>query len=430
VVQPYLYHNPTSRYSKAEEDSIWWEPALEPYLVDKRIKINKNLELLADIRIQPTAQRPTSDLTTISGSSSAIIGHPKLELRSIPTPQRKRAKVLTTTGTCTKKNYIQSKAGKKAEFHHTFGACIVEVVGDRFHFRQINAVQDGSFIDLKWEYRGGRVLRAKRALGIKLGDLHREFVDPNVVKATFTDAHSIVKELQPEFVVYDDATDFYPRNHHHRGDFVIQYAKHHYGFDNVEEWIQKTFDFVSEHTPANSTAVFTPSNHPDALARWIKETDPRTDPENCVFWSKTFQAMCAGAQMGLTGAHTIDAFAYWGGQMLKHPERAIFVPHNGSFVLKGVEYGLHGHEGPNGVKGSIRNLSQIGVKTALGHSHSAGICDGAYQGGMSCYPGLSYEHGPSSHLQCHILQYANGKRTLMFIVGDQYCANELIGAVD
>ena len=36
-------------------------------------------------------------------------------------------KMMMTTGSCTVKNYTDSKAGKKGEFHHTLGFVIIEI---------------------------------------------------------------------------------------------------------------------------------------------------------------------------------------------------------------------------------------------------------------------------------------------------------------
>lgn len=108
--------------------------------------------VLGDIKTQPTAVNPLSGFETITGSCSAIIGHPKLDLTTIATLQRKLPKILTTTGACTKADYSDTKAGVKGAHHHIYGAFVVEIDGDVFHMRQINAVENGSFIDLEHEY--------------------------------------------------------------------------------------------------------------------------------------------------------------------------------------------------------------------------------------------------------------------------------------
>ena len=66
VVIPIRYHNPTSAWTKTDESSDWWAKEIEADIVDTRTELNANLVLLADIRIQPTAVRPTSGLGTSS----------------------------------------------------------------------------------------------------------------------------------------------------------------------------------------------------------------------------------------------------------------------------------------------------------------------------------------------------------------------------
>jgi hypothetical protein len=61
-------------------------------------------------------------------------------------------------GACTVPNYIEKKAGLKAEFHHQIGATIVELdSAGRLFCRQIGAATDGSFQDLDAVVRAGQV---------------------------------------------------------------------------------------------------------------------------------------------------------------------------------------------------------------------------------------------------------------------------------
>lgn len=415
LVVPYRYKNPTSIWSRAAADDDWWAPELVPHLIDRRTKLCAGLVLLADIKTQPTASRPLQGFENITGGDSAVIGHPKIELTTIATPQHRLAKILTTTGGVTVKNYLPGKAGKKGEHHHTFGACVVEMADGLFHLRHINACHDGGFQDLALSY-SGETCNPANVEALVMGDTHEEVVDPAVVKATFTDENSIVKTLKPKYLVWHDVHDFYSRNHHHRGDPIINYVKHHSGADNVERALDRTFAFIDSMTPPGAKNVFVPSNHPDALARWIKESDPRSDPENCVFWARTFEAMCLGSKMTETGAATVDPFAFWAIRKLKTANQAVFLKHDQRFSIKGIECGFHGHFGPNGSRGSRKGFSQIGVKTIIGHSHAPGITDGCIQVGTSSRLKLEYIKGPSSHAHAHGLIYENGKRTLIFIV--------------
>lgn len=412
IVIPYRYKNPTSMWSEQADHDDWWAPELAPYLMDQRVELNENLVLLADIKTQPTASTPLQGFETVTGAKSAIIGHPKLALKTVPTPQSRMAKILTTTGSVTEKNYIESKAGKKAEHHHTFGAAVVEMDGRRFHLRQINAVRDGSFCDLASEYAGDKV-RQRDVAALVMGDTHAEFVDPAVIKATFEGPDSIVATLKPKTLVWHDVLDAYARNHHHRGEVFIQYVKHKVGRGNVEAELDRTFALIDRLTPKGVTNVFVPSNHPDAIGRWVKETDPRTDPENCIFWAETFKAVCLGSTWGPSGAKSPDPFVYWAKRKLKTAAQAVFPARSESYMIEGIEVAYHGDAGPNGARGSRMGFTKIGVKSIIGHSHSPGIEDGCYQVGTSSRLDLEYQRGPSSWMHTHCLIYRNGKRSLI-----------------
>lgn len=422
LVIPYRYKNPTSHWSKAADSEDWWAPELAPYLYDKRIKLNPNLMLLADIKTQPTATSPLMGFESISGGCSAIIGHPKLELSTVPTPQSKLPKLMTTTGSITAKNYSPTKAGKKGDFHHTFGAVVVEIDGKTFHLRQLNAVKDGSFMDLRHQYFGETQHDVGGVEALVMGDTHEEFVDPSVVRATFDLDVGMVSYLCPKYLVWHDIHDGYARNHHHAGNPFIEYAKHKAGMNDVEKALQQTFDFVDKHSPRFCENVFVPSNHPDVIARWVRESDPKRDPVNCVFWAKTFTAMLLGSQMGESGAQTIDPFVYWAKRMMKCADRTHFLARDESFRVKDIELGYHGDQGANGARGSRKGFSRIGERTIIGHSHSPGITEGAYQVGTSSRLTLEYNKGPSSWLHTHCVVYANGKRSLINIVNGEWRA--------
>ena len=91
----------------------------------------------------------------------------------------------------------------------------------------------------------------------------------------------------------------------------------------------------------------------------------------------------------------------------------IFLEEDDSFIVHGIEQGLHGHRGPNGARGNAKGFRSIGRKVNIGHSHSAGIIDGVYVAGVSGLLDMDYNKGPSSWSHSHILTYTNGKRTII-----------------
>jgi len=414
VVIPFRYKNPTSQWTANNDDHEWWAPEVVPYLYDGRFDINQNLTILADIKVQPTAVSPLTGLEGITAARSAVIGHPKYQLKTVATPQNALPKIMTTTGAVTRDNYTDSKAGKKGEFHHTYGATVIEVDGKIFHMRQINAMRDGSFIDLEWVYSARGVNSAAPAEALIMGDTHVDFADPDVVAATFTDAGSIVKALKPKRLVWHDLLDFYSRSHHHRKDPFLGVAKHRAGLGDVRAEVERACVFVRLHTPTSCQSVVVPSNHNEHLGRWLADADWRSDPENAEFYLETALHMVRSAKMTDSGSEIVDPFAYWAAPRLPGVK---FLRRDESYTVKGIELSMHGDQGPNGARGHVKAFSRIGVKSVVGHSHSPAVEEGCYQTGTSSRLKLEYNRsGPSSWLNTHCIVYANGKRTLVNIV--------------
>lgn len=424
LVVPFRYRNPTSTWGARAQEDDWWTGDEKtgnvlPYLINQRVSLNKHLMLLADIMTQPTAMDPLEGFENISGAQSAIIGHPRLEMDTIPTPQSALPKILTTTGCITKKNYIPSKAGKKGEFHHTYGATVVEIDGPRFHMRQINMTRDGSFCDLLYEYSGDKRRKYDRVAALVMGDTHVEVIDPKVVKATFTAEDSIVKTLRPEHLVWHDVFDGASINHHERGRVFHEFVKFKSGRRSAEDEVRRTLDFIDQMTPEETKNVIVPSNHNDFLREWVENTDGRRDVQNIMFWAETVQAICGSKNTRWTpsGVAVQDAFAYWGEKLLKCAPRTVFLRRNQAFQILDVEVGYHGDRGPGGKPGSRESFSKIGVRSIIGHKHAPGIKAGAYQVGTSSHLDLTYAAGdPSAWLHTHCIIYPNGKRCLVNII--------------
>lgn len=418
VVVPIRYKNPTSVWVDKDAAQDWWASELVPYLCNERKVLNRNLTLLGDVKTVPTAEQPLSGFETMTHGESAILGHPRLQFKTVPVPRNRMPKILTTTGSVTVRNYTDTKTGKKGDFHHTLGACFVEVRGDRFHLRQINAAKDGSFVDLDMHYTADGVKKAPRALALVMGDTHVDFVDPAVVRATFGRG-GMVDTLRPEVLVWHDVLDGYSRNPHHRDNVFNEIAKRGSGRHDVAAEVERAIAFLDKHTPEKTRSLVVSSNHDDFLARWIRDTDWRRDPDNARFYLATAAAMVDSTKLGPAGLEVCEPFAYWVEKRLGG-ERVRCLRRDESFEVAGIELGLHGDRGPNGARGSLKNMRAIGPKVIIGHSHSPGIEQGAYQAGTSTRLRLEYNSGPSSWLQTHVVVYANGKRSLLNVIDGEW----------
>jgi hypothetical protein len=386
--------------------------------MNQRSKINKNLVVLGDISTQPTAVSPLSGFESITHGESGILGHPKLQMTVIPTPHQRLPKIMTTTGACTVENYTDSKAGKKGEFHHVIGAVVVEVAGPTFHLRHLNARGDGAFCDLDMAYYpDGSVKAAGPYQGLVFGDAHPAFADPLVVRATFG-SKGLVERLNPKTLVFHDLLDSYAVNPHHFGNPFIAVAKQRWGKDNIAEEVQDTIEWL-EHHVGTRQAVVVPSNHDDMLQRWMKTNDWRLDPLNAEFYLETALHLVRGAKMKENGATTPDAFAFWlERRRSEYKIRAL--RRNESFTIAGIECSLHGHEGPNGARGTMKNLSKLGVKVISGHSHTPGIEAGHYRTGTMTHLSLEYTGPIGSWLNAHVSIDPMGKRHIHICIDGRF----------
>ncbi len=416
------YKNPTSvgETLKAHSRHFFWDDEFKGVLYDGRHSVHKFLTLLGDAKVQLTAAHPTTGFESITGSKSVIIAHPKMELRSIPTPQEALPKLVMTTGACTIKNYSDSRAGIRGDFHHTYGALVVEIDGDTFHVRQLNALGNGKFMDIDLnEYSPDGIKPFERIEALDMGDTHVDVVDADVVAATFTNNDCIVKELRPKYLFWHDLLDGQSVNPHEIADPFMNVMKHDSKANNILEEIGRAAKFVDTHAPKDVENIVIPSNHDDFLRRWMNTTDWRYDPVNAKFYLETALEMVEQSNMDDEGAKIIHPFPLWLKRLAKH-KKIRCLARDQSFTIRGIEIGQHGDRGSNGSRGSMRGFSKLGVKTIIGHSHTPGIEEGCYQVGTSSRLNLNYNIGPSSWLNTHCVIYPNGKRTLINVINGRW----------
>lgn len=416
LVIPVKYKNPNAFNNKDDKEATW--PAeMQPYMVFKSKRLAKGLKLCADVPISGTAAIPLTGLDTITGGDSGIFGHAQVQLSCIPTPHKKLPKVLTTCGSISKPVYSNSKAGVKAKHHHSLAAVVVEATKKGFHLRHVQGESNGRFYDLDKCVHGEKVTNGHRAESVTLGDEHVIFADPDVVKATFYGDDSICAVLRPKNLVRHDVLDMYSGSHHHRGNYVTNYAKHHSGVNNVKQELDITIDHLARTLPKDCNQYIVGSNHHDHLDRWLSEAAPDNDPENALLFHTLRTEILKSTRMTPYGSSAINPFEWYSRGKLK---RTKFLGRMESLVFKGIEHSMHGDVGPNGARGSARNLSRIGIKSNIGHSHTPCIFQGVFQSGLAAFLNLEYSVGPSSWLHTHTVVYANGKRTLINIIDGRW----------
>lgn len=418
LVIPIRYKNPTSHWSGSQQNAEHWDPLVRDLLWNVRLPLNKNLTVLADMKVIPTVSSPISGADAVTSDTSAIIGHTKVQMRSVAVPSSIMAKLVTTTGACTEPNYTDSRSGKLGEFHHSYSAILAELDGDQFNIRHLHySTEKNRVIDLDVMYGPRGFWRAPPAEALVMGDTHVDFVDPDVVEATFGKG-GIVETCDPKYLLWHDLLDSYTVSHHHRKKPFTRLAKRISGRDKVIDEIKRAVMFVVKHGKGRQN-VIVPSNHNDHLTRWIEETDWKEDLINAECYLTTALDMVKQTKMTPSGAEFPDPFGLWF-RNLAGENAARILSRDESFKLVGVELSLHGDRGPNGSRGSIMNHRRLGVKSIIGHSHTPGIEEGCYQVGTSTRLRLEYNSGASSWLNTHCLLNADGKRQLIHIIKGKY----------
>lgn len=416
-VIPYRYKNPTSRWTGSQQNTEFWAKELQPYLCNQRQSLNKNLVVLGDVKIVPTAKDPLQGFEGFTGAESSIIGHPNLAFTSIATPGHQMAKIMSTTGSCTQLNYTDSRSGRGGEYQHVTGAVLVEVQGGKFWLRHLNANKKGEFIDKNNLFTPDGVFEAPAPEALVCGDAHVRQMDPTVDKGVFG-PKGIVDVLKPKRIIWHDLFDGFSCNPHEKKQPYTLLAKMKAGKNVVADELNETVQFVIDRTPDDCISVIVDSNHDDFLKRWLEDNSWQTVGMNGGTYNELATYMWNETYMTKDNQERIPSpFKYWVDKFKR--KNIICLREDESYSVKGIELGMHGHRGPNGVRGALRNLVKIGVKFVIGHVHGPGIRFGGYAVGLMARLRQGYNKGPSNWLHTMCVVHADpcgGKRQLITII--------------
>jgi hypothetical protein len=422
----------------------YWDPRIEQYRVQERIRLGDRVDFCGEMNTMPTAKTPLTGFETYTRSRWGIFPHAKVQLRSVPTMKNAPAKIVMTTGAVTKPNYVRKRAGIEASFHHALGAVLVEIAADgTFFCRHLLGEADGSFYDLDIRVQTMQVEKGvtfasitsgHRAKAINWGDLHVAQIDPDVADVSFgykptdrkstsgrrnwlfTRSDSILDTLKPEYQFFHDVADFQSRNHHNLRDPHHMYALFCEGVDSVEEELREVAKFIHHTARDFCQTVVVESNHDLALRRWLKEADYRQDPLNAEFFlecqKQTYRAIRQRNHRFSIFEHVLTQ--HYGDEDI-YCQDVRFLREDESFLVLDIEKGMHGHLGANGARGTPHTFVRAGAKSTTGHTHSCEIRDGAYVSGTTSKLDMGYNKGLSSWSHSHVLTYPNGKRVILTI---------------
>jgi len=402
------YRNPTSIWSSEQKEEESWPKEVQSYLDANRHNIHKYVSIMSDVKVQPTAVNPMTGMHAMSGVNSCIFGSPKLQMEMIPVIEGEKPKMMLTTGSCTKKNYTDSKAGKKGEFHHVIGFSIVEIEDDEtFYVRQVSADDSGNFCDLfnkvdfVDETKKTIIKKIKNIEACILGDLHWGHHDPEIINLT----HKMLKKTNPKHVILHDVFDGYSISHHDMKDPFAQYGKEVNGNNDLKKEISEMLEGLVPFEKYENVVIVR-SNHDDFLDRWVKNEDwkKQPTPKNSPLYmqySAILLKQYAESPSDIKGIiPTIISE--------KFPKFTTLGRRDSYRVLE-WELGQHGDIGSNGSRGSLLQMRKLNTKIVVGHYHSPGRKDGALAVGTSTHVRVGYNMGPSSWLQSHVIIHDNGK---------------------
>lgn len=394
------------------EDRVWYDPQVVEHICDDTVQLAPRLVWCGELNILPTAMNPLGQLEAYNGRDSNLVPHAKFAMQAVAGLTGEGTKHNYSTGTVTLRNYIQKRIGLLGEQYHGYGALLVEVCGDgAWYVRQLQATETGVIRDLRLKVEGGVVTDGNPIEAISWGDVHVRVIDPTVRSLAWGEG-GMLDELRPSYQLMHDLIDFRSRNHHDSKNPQLGFQKWRDKAESVSAEVAEVRDFlVDEAVRPWCRTVIVPSNHHEAMTRWLQEADWRTDPANAVFYHE--------AWLELLRHDDADIFK-WAVERSQRNEqdflrlaRVRWLETDEPLVLAGVEVGQHGHLGINGARGNHKAFVRLGRPATTGHEHSAGIHLWNWVSGTCTRMRIGYNRGPSSWSHSHTILYPEGTRTLI-----------------
>jgi len=377
VIIPHRYHNPTNlEQAIVQNDSSWIDPLVLPYLCWHRFK-HGNVEIFADVRINPTSVNPLDSLKSCWQSDS-IYAHTTQAMLCGSNSVYQQSPVAWCTGTLSKVEVADNLTAKKAEYHQRYGFLVTNGIDTR----NVHASHDGSFMDLGMSISQGKIAPVKPTAAV-WGDVHVGNEDTSAIQW----ATNLTATLDPELIVFHDLLDGSSINPH-----TISGVERSCSYSSIVDEIAANHVFISklqsELATLNCAAklAVASSNHHHFLARYFDNTLP------ILLDRAERQLLATWLQAGYAGLF---------------PE---LVHLDYDALIEGVYVGRHGDKGINGAKGSIVADFNSGQRQVAGHSHTAGIRGGSERVGCLCKLVQAYNNNSLGNWVHSIaFIYPNGK---------------------
>jgi len=397
------FENKSASFDKAFNDTSL-------YVVSEDNHLNKNFSLCS-IQVSAKQIKSITGLSRLGNrEGSYVFASPKQFLEYVPSGNnRGKNYAIMTPGACTKPSYytetfVSKRISYIAEKDHTMGAIIVEIVDERkFDFRQIQAAEDGSFIDMGIEYTSDGKVR-NVLVNVICGDTHGVQVDHTALDY-FIDKFS---NLKINNIFLHDVFDGQSISHHIK-DIVSKARRSNVGDDDLEKELKETFSVIKKIDdglrPFNVHII--KSNHDEFLDRYLSAGNYIFDPKNHYISLKIATALFDGVDVLRHAFEVVQCPV---------PSHWNFISRDVSYIIGGVECGSHGDLGMNGARPSLNSLERIYGSCVVGHNHSAAIQRSVFRVGTLSELDMEYNRGPSSWTQTCCLLYENGQRQLINFV--------------
>lgn len=420
-----VYDEDQAKRTAKRNNPLFFHERVRKYLNHDQVEIGDTLIFCGEMNTLPTASNPLSGFETYTRDRWGVFPHAKQRLQTVATAKRKPTKHLLATGAVTRPNYVQKKAGIQAEFHHVIGAVIVELMPDGTTFARHISTEldgDGTFQDIDVLVSSEGIFTGCAIEALNPGDIHHEKLDPEVALTTFgydveerkriTTKGTLLATLRPRHVFVHDLSDFSPRNHHNLKDPMFMFKNWRRGTDDVAYELEGCTRFLEAINGEGREIVVVQSNHDNALLRWIKDVDWKSDPVNALFYLETTADYVRALDDGIEDPPIFeDVLRGFSDTNLKGVK---FVSEDETFIICGdIECAMHGHLGANGARGNPRQFTKMGSKSNTGHTHSPWLGDGAAVAGVSGSLDMGYNKGLSSWDHSHIVTYPNGRRAII-----------------
>lgn len=389
---------------------------------------NEHLRAL-DVHLNPQQVSPLTGLHRLRGgrhelvlnadgkqtvkrfNTSMLIAHAKQDMEVVPTGNGTTPRLLHATGACTMPEYLKNRIGRLAHEGHVIGGLVVEVDGDKFWVRQVQASDDGSFVDLGIRYRPDGGTEPVRAEAFRPGDVHAGRHSTEVLEAWTR----LSDRISPKKVFVEDVFDGGSISHH-KFSKGLTTALDKPVFESLESELSvcaRLMDEIYTHiVPADGELLVVESNHHEHLHRYLNEGRYIKDKPNYALAHRMVVEVLDGRDPLRIRLDPGGRYAWLGSE--------------DDYFVEGVQMAAHGHLGANGVKGTPVQLERVHAVGMGGHTHTPGIRGGQYTCGHSSQARHGYNPGPSSWLNTAGAVYPGGGRQLVTCIDGRFCLDDVL----